>query len=75
MISDHFSSNKSNDGQVGHMAELVHSGAVDRLDGSSGADTFKVQAGEHRSPGKSSGGKQFLVSDTGNLFPGLGRRY
>ena len=36
--SDHFSSNKSNDGQVGHMMELVHSGAVDRLDSTSGAD-------------------------------------
>jgi len=57
MISDHFSSNKSNDGQVGHMTELVHSGAVDRLDSSSGADTFEVQAGEHRSPGEPSGSR------------------
>ena len=70
MISDHFSSDKSNDGQVGHMTELVHSGAVDRLDSSSGADTFGIQVGEHRSPGKPSGGKQFIVSETGNLFPG-----
>jgi hypothetical protein len=70
MISDHFSSDKSNDGQAGHMTELVHSGAVDRLDSSSGADTFGIQVGEHRSPGKPSGGKQFLVSETGNLFPG-----
>ena len=42
MNSNHFSSNKSDDGQVGHMMELVHSGAVDRLDSSSGADTFEV---------------------------------
>lgn len=56
MNSDHFSSNKSDDGQVGHMMELVHSGAVDWLD-SSGADTFEVQAEEHRSPGKSSDGR------------------
>ena len=49
MNPNHFSSNKSDDGQVGHMMELVHSGAVDRLDSSSGADTFEVQAGEHRS--------------------------
>ena len=51
------------------MTELVHSGAVDRLDSSSSAGTFGIQAGEHRSLGKPSGGRQFPVSETGNLFP------
>ena len=52
------------------MMELVHSGAVDRLDSSSGADTFEVQAGEHRSQANRAVTGQFLVSETSSLPPG-----